>query len=340
MKRSSQIYWFFLIALAIQACNNKKDVDVSKIKLSIHIERLDKDMTRLNPGNITTLAPTLHRKYGAFYEDYVKNMLGAGSASDTGYYKNLRIILKNHDYNELRKSVQLTFPDLSKEEAELTDAFKHVKYYYPKQKVPRIISFFSGFAVQVPVGDNYLGIGLDMFLGAGSKFYPALRQSLPEYISRRFTPENITPRVMEAFIREDMFPEPDETNLLDRMIYNGKIMYFMKSAMPDVPDSVIIGYTAAQQQWSEKFESGIWGFFLQQNLLYETDYMKIQKFLAEAPFTPGIGDRNESSPKLAVFTGWRIVKKYMERNQNVSLQELMQDKDTQAILNHSHYKPK
>ncbi len=332
---------FFLIALLLTACTNKKRPDISNIKLDLHIERFDNDMGRLNSQTLASEAPSLKTKYGAFYDDFMADMLSAGNPADTGYYRNLRIILRNPDYKALKEAVSLKYKDLHPQEAELTDAFKHVKYYYPGQKIPRIISFFSGFAVQVPVGDNYLGIGLDMFLGAGSKFYPAIRQSIPEYLSRRFTPDNITPRVMEAFIREDMFPEPGEnSSLLDRMIYNGKILFFMKSVMPEVPDSVIIGYSATQQKWCEFYETGIWGYFLQQNLLYETDYMKIQKYLAEAPFTPGIGKKNESAPKLALFTGWQIVKKYMDRNPKVSLQKLMEDTNYQEILNRSHYKPK
>lgn len=332
---------FFFIASLLTACRNKKAPDVSNIKLDVHIERFDKDMDSLTPQNVPVLAAALRERYGPFYDDFMTNMLSAGSTADTAYYQNLRTILDNPDYRALKGEVALIYPDMSAHEKELTEAFKYVKYYYPQQSIPRIISFFSGFAVQIPVGNNYIGIGLDMFLGVHSKFYPALRQSIPEYISRRFTPENITPRVMEAFIREDMFPEPDENKpLLGRMIYNGKIMYFMKSVMPEVPDSVIIGYTSAQQKWCETYEPGIWGYFLEQNLLYETDYMKIQKYLTEAPFTPGIGEKNESAPKLAVFSGWQIVKEYMKRNPKVSLQAFMKDTDYQGILNRSRYRPK
>lgn len=340
-KRSFQIYSFFLIALLFTCCKNKKSVDVSNIDLQIKIERFDRDMGSLNSANVSRNAPQLARKYGMFYQDYMSGMLSAGAATDTAYYQNLRAILSNPDYKALQAAVNEKFKDLSPQEQELTDAFKHVRYYFPKQPVPRVISFFSGFAVQVPVGNDYIGIGLDMFLGADSKFYPALRQSIPQYISRRFTPANITPRVMESFLREDMFPEPDDLKtFLDRMVYNGKIMYLMNAVMPKVPDSVIIGYTEAQQKWCEKYEADVWGFFLQENLLYETDYMKVQKYLSEAPFTPGIGNGNESAPKLGIYAGWQIVKRYMEENPEVTPLQLMEDRNYQEILNRSHYKPK
>ena len=179
-----------------------------------------------------------------------------------------------------------------------------------------------------------------MFLGSGSKYYPALRQSIPNYISRRFNKENIPPRIIEAFVREDMFQELDKSkSLLSKMIYNGKVLYFMDQVLTEAPDSLKIGFTKTQIEWCQTSESSIWAYLLQNNLLYETDYMKIQKYLTEAPFTPGIGN-GDSAPKLGVWTGWQIVRKYMNNNPNVSLQELMKEQDEQKILNKSRYKPR
>jgi hypothetical protein len=185
-------------------------------------------------------------------------------------------------------------------------------------------------------------MGLDMFLGSnGDKFYPALRQSIPQYIARRFTPQNITPRVLEAFIRENMFAEEDnDRNLLSKMVYNGKILYLMDSFMPELSDTLKIGYTAEQLEWCKQNEGGIWAYFLQNELLFDSDAIKIQKYLAEAPFTPGLGENSDSAPKLGMWTGWQIVRKYMEKNPEVSLQDLMLEKDPQKILTASKYKPK
>jgi hypothetical protein len=124
------------------------------------------------------------------------------------------------------------------------------------------------------------------------------------------------------------------------MIYNGKIMYFMDKILPDAGDTLKISYTRDQLKWCTDFEPKIWAYFLEENLLYETDYPKIQKYLTEAPFTPGLGERNESAPKLAVWTGWQIVRAYMDKHPEVTLQQLMANKDAQKILNESKYRPK
>jgi hypothetical protein len=272
----------------------------------------------------------------------MEKMVGAGPTWDTVYYTNLRSILRNKDYLELSATVAQTFPSLEKQQLELNQAFRYIKYYYPKQKFPRLISFISGFAVQTPIGNDYIGIGLDMFLGKnGDRFYPALRQSIPQYISRRFNPENISPRVIEAFIREEMFLENDaDRTLISKMVYNGKILYFMDSVLPAITDILKIGYSTEQLEWCKENEAGIWAYFLENDLLFESDYMKIQRYLSEAPFTPGLGENSSSAPKLGVWTGWQIVRQYMEKNPDISVQQLMLEKDAQKILAGSKYKPR
>ena len=339
--RTPLIYLFFFTSFLAISCGADDKVDISKIKLEIKIDRFDQALNKLNSANFSSEIPRLKEDYGDFYEDYVSQMLGIGTSSDTAYYAILRDVLSNIDYMALNSEITQVFPNLSTKEQELTDAFKHILYFYPEQKVPRLISFVSGFTVQTPIGNNYIGIGLDMFLGADSKFYPSLRGSIPAYISRRFTPENITPRVIEYYIREEVLPErDDDRSMLSKMIYNGKILYFMNTVMPEIPDSLLIGYSDQQLKWAEENEANIWAYFLEENLLFEADYRKIQKYLSEAPFTPGIGDQNESAPKLGIWAGWQIVRKYAADNPEISLQELMKNTDAQEILSKSGYKPK
>jgi len=337
-----QIYLFFLICVLLVSCKRKDKIDVSGIDLNLKIERFDHDFDGFRGSNYPTKAAQLYRHYGIFYPDFIERILNAGSIKDTAYFANLRQVFAAKSYIDLKHEVDSVYPNLDKQEAELTDAFKHIKYFYPQKRLPHIYAYFSGFQAQSSIGNNYFAIGLDLFLGSNSKFYPALIEEFPHYISRRFTPDNMVPRVIESMTREDMFEEQadDDRTLLSRMIYNGKIMYFMDQILPDVPDSTKIGYTNQQLKWCADNQANIWGYFLEDNLLYESDYQKIQKYLTEAPFTPGLGDHNNSAPKLAVWTGWQIVKQYMDSNPKVSLQQLMTERDEQKILAQSKYRPK
>jgi gliding motility-associated lipoprotein GldB len=337
-----QIYLIFIIGLLLTACGRDKKIDVSNIPIDVKIERFDHDFDGLRTKPMEQQAIFMVQKYGDFYRDYTQQILEAGSINDTGYFKVLRDVFKGQAYVDLKHDVDAAYPDnMAKQEAELTDAFRRIKYYYPKQRIPKVYAYFSGFKAQTSVGEGYFGIGLDLFLGADSRFYPALTEVFPRYISRRFTPDYITPRVVEGMAREDLFPESDnDKTLLSKMIYSGKILYFMDQILPDVADSIKIGYTAKQVQWCNSFKPVIWAYLLGRNLLYETDDQKIQTYINEAPFTPQIGEHNESAPKLGIWTGWQIVREYMERHPDVTLQQLMANQDAQKILNDSKYRPK
>lgn len=339
-----QSYLFFLFvsaffSLVLVSCTQSTKPDVGSIQLEVKIARFDKDLYAGKSKDLKETNELLKKKYGAFYEDYTHRMVGNFDYTNEQI---LTTLYQDPAYSDLNKEVDSIFKDIKPIERDLSEAFKYILHYYPKAKVPQFISFVSGFAVQTPIGDNYMGIGLDMFMGRNNKFYRAIVQSVPTYLSRRFTPEYIVPRIAETYAREELFHErDDDRTLLSKMIHNGKILYFMDKVLDDkVPDSVKIGYTQKQLDWCKTFESDIWAYYLQNNLLFQTDYQKIQVLLSEAPFTPGLGERNESAPKLGIWTGWQIVRKYMQENKEVTLQHLMAEKDAQKILNLSMYKPK
>jgi len=348
LNKAKQIYLIFLISVLLTACTRNKKVDVSNIPIDVTIERFDRDFDAMRTKPMAPQADFLKKKYGAFYHDFIDLVAPGSNINDTAYFSTLRSIFNRemyhrHPYLDLKHDVDSVYPGkMEKQNEELTDAFKRIKYYYPKAILPtKVYAYFSGFQAQTSIGNDYIAIGLDLFLGADSKFYPAQTDVFPRYISRRFNPANIAPRVAESIIRENLFPESDnDKSLLARMVYNGKIMYFMDHVLPDVPDSVKIGFTGKQLKWCNDFKADIWGYFLEENLLYETDYQKIQTYLNEAPFTPGIGEKNESAPKLGIWTGWQIVKQYMDNHPDITIQQLMADDDAQKILNGSKYRPK
>lgn len=335
-----KISLFFLISFFVVGCNQDKKIDTTDIKVDVVLQRFDQDLAQIKPNELAQKLPALKNKYVAFYDDYFEKILSVGSTKNTAYYEVVRQVLSGAAFQDLQQETDSVYKSLNDKKPELEQAFKNIKFYYPDFKTPKIITYISGFQVQTPIGADYVGVGLDMFLGNNSKFYPALVESVPRYISRRFTPENITPRVVEVITREELFPELDaDKSLLAKMIYNGKLLYFMKSVLPETSDSTLIGYSTQQMKWAEEFESDSWAYFLEYNLLYDTDYFKIQKYIAEAPFTPGLGTQNDSAPKLGLYLGWQIVKKYMENESDVTLQQLMLEKDPQKILNLAKYRP-
>lgn len=338
---------FFFVSilslLIVTGCQRTKHIpDVSHIPMDIHIIRFDREMSELEVDSISAKNKSWMKDYDFFYYDYMMQMLGVGDPDNEKSVEHaLSEIIQQKDFKDLSIAVKEVFKDLKPWEEELNEAFRFVKYYFPEYTIPKFYSFFSGFAVQTPIGEDYIGIGLDMFLGADSEFYPAIIGSVPMYISRRFTPENITPRVIESVIRLELMPEePIDGNTLEQMIYHGKVLYVMDCLLPLVEDSLKMGYTGKQMKWAQKYQSEIWAWFVSEELLYSTDYLRIQKYFSEAPFTPELGENNESAPKLGLYIGLQIVRKFMRENPSVGLKELLAMNDSQKILEQSGYRGK
>ncbi len=331
-----QTYLFFSIII-LSGCGRSKHPDVSHIPVAIQIERFDRSLDSLRPENVAEKHTGWGQAYGPFYHDFMLYLLRAGDPSDTTeVIANLRTIATQADFRALSEAVAKQFPDMEVTEKQLTRAFQYLTYYFPETPVPRIITFFSGFSVQVPVGDGYIGIGLDMFLGADSPFYPAIRESIPQYLSSRFTPAHLVPRVIETYLREEGYPEKNaDRTLLEKMIYHGKILYLMDVVLPETADHLKIGYSEEELAWAKRHEKAVWKWFIEENLVYETDLRRLQRYLGEAPFTPEFG--KDTPSRLGLFTGWQIVRKYMDLHPDITPRELLQEENAQRILQEARY---
>ena len=81
----------------------------------------------------------------------------------------------------------------------------------------------------------------------------------------------------------------------------------------------------------------MWSYFIQNKMLYSTDLNEIMKFTHEGPFTSAFS--KESPARTAHWVGWQIVRAYMNKNPEITLQQLMDEMDAQKILTQSKYKP-
>jgi len=140
-----------------------------------------------------------------------------------------------------------------------------------------------------------------------------------------------------AEIARQYIASPNETNttMLDLMIAEGKVLYFLDQVMPDKKDFLKIRYTPEQMQWAKDNENNIWTYFIQNDLLYEKDFARYHNFIDDAPKTNAFKD---SAPRTTDYIGWQIVRQYMKNNK-CTLKELFDNTDSQAILQASKYRP-
>jgi len=242
--------------------------------------------------------------------------------------------ISNQDIRALNEEANHVFGDMSDIESELELAFGHLRQYYPDARIPKVQTMVTGFGTsEMYVSDTLLIIGLDYYLGPEASYRP---NDYPQYILNRYQKPFIVPAIM--LLLSDIFLE---TNLADQrmladMVYYGKKFYFTETMMPCTPDSLIVWYTNKELSDVHENQPVIWANFIQNKLLFETNHFTKQKFLGERPNTYEISA--VCPGRIGAWVGWEIVRAYMERNPEVTLQELMANADALEIFNESRYK--
>lgn len=127
-------------------------------------------------------------------------------------------------------------------------------------------------------------------------------------------------------------------NMLDKMIEEGKVFYLMDRFIPCIADKHKIGFTPSELNWCRKNETNMWAYFIENDLLFNSDPVIINRFVNDGPFTAAF--QRESPARAAIWVGWQIVRTYMDRNKQVSLDELIRKQDFRGILRASGYKPR
>ena len=315
--------------------NNPLDIDVSNEKVDLKIKRFDQDLFSYKTDIADPQIEELKKEYGVFLSDFTINIINIGNIESPQSQYHLNAFVNDSYIKEIKTQTDKLFKDFTPYQTELENAFKHYQHYFPKKNIPQIITYISGYNYAVVTDDNYLGIGLDMFLGAKHDAYAKL--GLPKYKSDFMAKENLVSSAMLGWVSTEF--ELNETNadLLTEMVHQGKILYLMDALMPKEANTLKISYTAEQLNWCDANEEAMWFYFIDNNLLYTKKTSDIIKFMGEAPFIQGFP---EGSPgRVGHWIGWQIVKAYMKKNPNTTLEQLMSKTNAQEILTKSKYKP-
>jgi hypothetical protein len=235
------------------------------------------------------------------------------------------------------QKVMEVYPELDDFERNFSESFTRHNVYYPNTKTPHTYTYISDLYFENPVvkdGDT-LVIAIDVYLGSDYQLYRYL--GLPLYKIRCMTPENMVVDAMKAVYFTDVFRDFKSRTLLDRMIEGGKLLAYLDAVLPETHDSLKICYSGKKLIWAEANERNVWGFLVENELVYTTDYQIQTKMIQDGPFTTGFS--NNSPSRLGIFIGWQIVRSYLRNNPEKKLQDILAEPDAQKILNGSRYRP-
>ena len=335
MSKMKRLIFLFCLTVVLSSCTrNPLKINLSGVHIDLKVKHLDVDLLKLKQEDIQAAIPELKASYGEFFDIFTYRMISIGGTEQENFPDLLYSFVSDSLIRKLEVNVEEKV-DTVQFRKELEMAFKHYKYYFPAKDLPVIYTCISGFNQSVVTSEMLVGISLDKYLGAESHFYQQL--GLPVYKRRNMHPQKMVSDLMYAWAVTE-WPKADNGNsLLSQMIHEGKIMYFVDAMLPDLPDSLKIGFTNKQLNFCNKSEASMWTYLAEHKLLFSTDRMSIKRFMDDGPYTSAFTD--QSPARTGIWMGWQIIRSYMKQNKDVKLADLMNNSDFQLILNQSGYQP-
>jgi hypothetical protein len=175
---------------------------------------------------------------------------------------------------------------------------------------------------------------MDKFLGSDEEIYMYLGFS--KYLVQNMRKERIICEVAGALAADEFPLENNRYTLIEKMIYEGKILYFKQQLCPFMSENDLFGFNTDNMKFCKNNERQMWLYLIENKLLYSDNYTIITKFTEDAPFTYDFS--RESPGKAANWLGFRIVEQYVN-NTGTSLDNLMNEKSYERILRESKYNP-
>lgn len=324
--------------MLLGSCSGKRKLpDVSGISINLVTERFEKDFFAVDTLQLNKSLQQLNTRHPGFTQDFLFNILGT---TPDGAEKDVPAFIRT--YQSLSKDASKKFADMGAIEKELKRGFQFVHYYFPNYRLPeKLITFIGPInSYGSIITPNALAVGLQLYLGSDYPLYLSDQgqQMYPRFISRRFEPAYIPVNGIRNIL-DDMFPNNSMGRpLVEQMVESGKRLCLLDMFMPDVPDSLKTGYTAKQLKGCFESEKNIWSFFIQNDLLFNSDPNLTRDYMSDGPNTAALG---EASPgNIGQFVGWQIVKKWMGRQPGPVTPDVLMKKSAKEIFDEAKYKPK
>lgn len=321
---------FFSFIFIISACDfSEDDIQHDDIEVNLNIKRLDQAIFACESiTEIDSLISDNREEFNLYLE--LDKLQDKNVLSEILFTR-----VQDSAVRVFYNQSQEIYGDFGPWERDLKHLFQHVKFYYPDFEAPQISTFFTAFLtpIDIVVSKEHIVIGLDYFIGPEAMYV----QNDPVYILERYTPQNLVPMFVGLGI-SNFYNETnhEDQTLVADMIYFGKAHYFLSKMVHDLYESTNLGFKEEDISYFSENEKALWAYFVDQELLFETNRMETAKYLSERPKTVEID--TECPGRVGRWIGFRIVTAYMKKN-NVSLQELMAEKDAQKIFNSSGYNP-
>lgn len=336
-QRNNQFVVFLLcvaLLMSIYACNQNQSQSIQPTKIS----RFDQDLFAKNKQYEQVHFNKLFQQYAGFYQSFCTDIINIPMTDSANHFsKALLSFVQYPGIVQLKKEVDSVFVNLEPEEQAFSEALAIYKKEIPNAAPVHLVSFISEFGYANVAYDTLIGIGLDLYLGANYPVYPALE--FPAFMIKKLQRPYLVPNTIKAIGFSRYEQQVTDKRFLAMMLFEGKIKHFVKTLLPNTPDTLVFGISAEQLKWCKENEALIWAHFIQEKLLYSKEASRNLRYFNDGPFTSAPGVPAESAPSIGTYIGYQMIQAYLA-NESVDLNTLMNNNNWDDILKKSKYHPK
>lgn len=331
MKQTS---FAILAILILVSCSKetRRTADISDMDMEFHIQRFDSAFWNIDTTNTEESMMLLAAKYPELAQLYVEKIMLMGRIGSDTAATEFRNFHKYPAVIDVYNSTLNFYKDLSDIEQELKPALLRLRVFLPQLQIPEFYTHISFFNQNIIVGNGFISLSLDNYMGPDYCFYDSI--GVYTYLRQNMHREKIPSDYLIALLASELPIDPS-SNLLSDMIYHGKILYTVSCLLPESSENVILGYSIEQLEWANSHEKEMWNQLVESHAIYTTNIIDKNKYTRDAPFTQPFGQNSPS--RMGAFLGYKIICAYMKNNQKITIAQLLQNQDSQDILNHSNY---
>jgi len=334
MKNITKALTLLVLFLIMASCHEQEAAYKSKLNINpesydLEFDRYEEVLFNLDTARFQEELMKIQDRYRVFLSGDLNNPEAVQYLKDFATDP-FNILLYNKE--------KVAFPDLKQVEPVVEDVFAHFHYYYPDIELPqKAFTCITGVHPDEPpvqIIDNQLVISLDWYLD-DEEVYDQI--GMPRYMSLRRNKLTLAKEVAEQLYMFYMYEWRKQGQVIGEMVFCGRRDFFIEAMCPELPDSVLLGYSSNQWRWAVDNEGQVWADIVGNRRLYEAGLDTYMMFFGDGPFTQSYS--NDAPSRLGEFFGLNIIRSYFSNNE-ISLQDLMQRKDFQIVFQDSGYKPK
>ncbi len=330
----NRILTIFAICLMMASCQKndpayKAKLDITPKPYNLEFDRYEEVLFNLDTNDFQAELMNVQDRYRVFLSGDLNNL-------DAVQY--LKDFATDPFSITLYENVKAVFSDLKHIEPVVEDVFAHFHYYYPEIELPKkAFTCITGVHPDEPpvqIIDDQLVISLDWYLD-DEELYDQI--GMPRYMSLRRNVSTLAKEVAEQLYMYYLYEWRKQGQIVGEMVFYGRRDFFVEAMCPELPDSVLLGYSSKQWQWAVENEGQVWADIVGNRRLYDASLDAYMMFFGDGPFTQAYS--NDAPSRLGEFFGLNISRSYFSNNE-VSFQDLMQRKDLQNVFQDSGYKPR